>query len=398
MTTTRRPLTLPPRAHALAALPLAVLLAASCAPAQPAPPPPQRIDLDVVVHADAVQVVLDTQGACDCPRGEWPAADACVEWTDHGGCSCDPAACIDGVRLERGALRGDVDLGGASTEASVGVAYGVDRALDPALHGDVVLVVEGCGGVARVPLSLQAPPVPRVVDYVADADSARLLYESDDPTAAGTATIACSSGGFGGTCCRQPYAANGAVVVDAPSIRRALYGEWSVTQLAGGATTTTDIGDVRVWRSAQGRSPTFTGVVVAGDGRFAVPAPFVLLDGTQWSGRDAEATIDLGAPDPASTLRIVARISSGEPIPRLDYTAGIAEDYLVVFDGAVAREASFAHAAFDGPLPFGLDTGPVELTASAGAVDLVNVDEPADVVTVDVSIEWGLFPLPRWLP
>ncbi len=324
---------------------------------------------------------------CDC-AGEYPQPGECSYITDAASCTCAPApaTCLREFRVERD---GKVIASGEYDHPELGG----DGLTVPELESTDgnVLVLEGCGGSARVPLPRQDAVEAVVTSISHDDDGAIFHWEPGTVPATG---LACVGGPLGGPCCRGVESGETTVPAGPTYSPGWVY----FAQMSGGESVDTPIGAVRLW---QLRSTELADVVFPAfleDGRLSLPATY--------------ASLALDSPDPPSgpwdpepgLMIELAALELGPPqLLELDgtlsaygstsfhYRAGETEDSLTIGDPISSFSAVFPHVEPTGQLVIGdallegeanvyqLDFGPVTLESDTGV--------PPLELTVSVTLE-----------
>jgi hypothetical protein len=198
-----------------------------------------ELDLDVHVASDQISVFVREPAGCTCDDpARFLEASTCRTSTDNPDpCSCDPAhaGCMTSVRVEVGGAilaeqpwREEDPWNGAS----IGVAL---AGLDPAAE----LVASGCGTEARVPIGQLPRPHATIASVAPDGADLVVGWTTEPP---GTAVLVAVSEAYTREC----------HVDGAASYRFAGWGDNAydtvrVSAVAGPATFSTPLGEVRAW-------------------------------------------------------------------------------------------------------------------------------------------------------
>ena len=197
----------------------------------------------------SMNVVVDESGlvfyprevarACVCSAGEWPEIGECVSGQDGLSCQCEPAPadCLDSIRVEQeGALLGEWAYASTSRDAAYSVWVPVEGLV--ALSAATVLV-EGCGGSARLPLQAPSNPIPTIVGRTFDGTMVTVEWSSDPPAAS---ALVSAGDGFAASTCHVAAGVN-------PSYAPGGDGRFVVDMHAFAAPVVqeTDLGSARLW-------------------------------------------------------------------------------------------------------------------------------------------------------
>jgi hypothetical protein len=161
--------------------------------------PVTLLDLDIRVDDDSVAVYArEVERACTCSAGEFPAVGTCETSSDGISCTCDPppATCLESFRIERG------DQVVHEEPYDRFIEFGYQHLAVVTDPGDE-LVIEGCGGEARIPLGDDAFPRPTITDLEITTSSLELAWTTDGPA---TSALVSMSDGFGGALCHDAFA------------------------------------------------------------------------------------------------------------------------------------------------------------------------------------------------
>jgi len=204
---------------------------------------PEVTTLDLEVRVGPTSVVLharERQRPCTCTWGEWPDVGDCVTWSDSLSCTCDPqpATCVDSIRVERDGV--------SVAERHYGGDFGGEDHLQvvPLLGtSGNVLFVDGCGGLAEIPLDITAPPMPVIEGIDDDGDELRLQWSASP---AGASALVTMSDGFVVDACHPAMGATG----EASFVSVSGYSEQvlvGVHAFAAPVAHDTELGPARVW-------------------------------------------------------------------------------------------------------------------------------------------------------
>jgi hypothetical protein len=126
---------------------LLVIFATACAaePRALPPSPAAQLDLDVVVLRDSVQLFANGSDVRPCMAWRFPQAGQSAGWSDENDCSqsCLSTAEVFAAGNSIALMRTGIDLVAAMTEVTN--------------ESDAELVLEGCGGSARIPIGGISP-------------------------------------------------------------------------------------------------------------------------------------------------------------------------------------------------------------------------------------------------
>jgi hypothetical protein len=156
-----------------------------------------ELDLFVLVSDRTVYIsAREVDRPCSCSIGEVPPISECVSTSDAIECDCSPhpADCLERLRLEEGGER--IASGGVSGYAGTGQVSANDGLLT---RTDIELIVIGCGGEARIPLTPSEPPIP-TLSSVEDTESGVRVVWTTTPAQAGA--FLSLDAGYGGPVCR----------------------------------------------------------------------------------------------------------------------------------------------------------------------------------------------------
>ena len=155
-----------------------------------------ELEIQVVVDDDGVLVTpREVERHCTCSAGERPELGSCGNSSDAVQCNCDPApaSCIERILIEKD---GEEIVG----ENELGEWYGFQYlSIEDAGSGST-LIVEGCGGVAVIPLDSEEWPIPTIAETSQTGGTLDAEW-STSPSA--TSVIASLSNGFVATLCHD---------------------------------------------------------------------------------------------------------------------------------------------------------------------------------------------------
>ena len=152
-----------------------------------------ELELEVVVTEDNVILhAYEPERSFECNQRVWLEPGGCDVTTDAFFCETEPHGhCIETIAVEEnGAVIGEGIYDADFQDGVVAVADAPTR--------DLELVVTGCGGEARVPISATALPIPAIIDVATAGSDLVVQWSSDDATATG---VVGWSSGFGGPRC-----------------------------------------------------------------------------------------------------------------------------------------------------------------------------------------------------
>jgi hypothetical protein len=152
-----------------------------------------ELELEVVVtDGNVVLHAYEPERSFECNQRVWLEPGGCDMTTDAFVCETEPHAhCIEALAVEEnGAVIGEGVYDADFQDGFV--------AVDSAPTRDLELVVTGCGGEARIPITATALPTPAIIDVSTVGSDMVVQWSSDDSTATG---VVGWSGGFGGPRC-----------------------------------------------------------------------------------------------------------------------------------------------------------------------------------------------------
>jgi hypothetical protein len=382
----------------LAALGLIAIVACGGEPVEPTPrpdawpPSTAPLDIDAVVtwggdpvHAWLSMYPREQQRECLC-NAEWPPLDECVEVHEQGECTCwpHPATCLDSIRAERdGAV-----IGGGSAFIPGYVSFDLPELEDDSETTELVL--DGCGGSARVPLPAEPILVPQVDTIAFTDDEVLLTWTSPSPH--GEVSVWCTSEG-NATGCVLPATSPARIPRDE------LCDSISFAVVDGGDSVDTELGTVRVWR--QHAINSFNAVYFPEQldgGRRGLPTNAfspqtsnieanveLLVDGggVERVAVVIEASVVLG-PDVDSSLAFTALVEH-----RFELIAGATTDRLRVSIDGDWYAGEVAHVDPDD----GIDIGHYRdelYSIDIGPVTLINESNANETAEASLAIDWNM--------
>lgn len=299
------------------------------------------LDMKVFVGPDWLEFESrERDRACEC-NGDFAESGQCTAFTDVPGCRCDPppATCLREARIER---EGRVI---ASKPYDPLFGGGWFSLPDLASTGDDELVLEGCGGEARIPLPRRELDEPVVTQIEHGIQQATFHWEpGQSPTpATGIASVGHT---YGANICHGDDGGETSVPIgrDArtASVAFALVGERGEVDTA--------IGQARLWelRGTSLADTIFPAVME--DGRLSLPSTqaVLTLDPAQPTGdwpQRPEVVVDLVAFDLSADpplLEIQGRLLPHE-FEIFHYRAGPKEDFFALGQPDLPYQGSFAH-------------------------------------------------------
>lgn len=143
-------------------------------------------DANVIVHA------YEPERSFECNQKVWLEPGGCDETSDAFSCETEPHAhCIEALHVEEsGTVIGEGVYDADVQDGFVAVVSAPTR--------DLELVVTGCGGEARIPITATALPAPAILDVSTAGSDMVVQWSSDDATATG---VVGWDSGFGGPRC-----------------------------------------------------------------------------------------------------------------------------------------------------------------------------------------------------
>ena len=205
----------------------------ACASQTPAGPPTETFDINVVVDQLGVRIYavgLD-RAPCVPEDDDFPVPGTCAPWADYDTCiqseSCtDKRVSIDGSPSHPFDYR-------------IGETVWLQRPAEP----DFTVVIDGCGGVARIPISVGELSMPSATSVL---DSANQLIQVDwSATPAATSALLMFGDDVSGSTCH----------VTSPSYQftspfASWYSRFAIWSLDSPTEVDTELGVAHVWRGA----------------------------------------------------------------------------------------------------------------------------------------------------
>ncbi len=194
-----------------------------------------ELSLNVTVAPGSVGVYArEVARPCVCSVGEWVDPGECGSSSDAITCDCEPgpASCVERLAIERG--------GETVAEADFeGLDVGYAGLSGGTVGPDFELVIDGCGGTARIPIDATAAPNPTIDEIVDTGDEVTMRW-SAEPTQ--VTSIVSVGDGFVTDICH--------VDVTEKTVRDFGFGGemyLSVRTLAAPEVVNTDLGVATVW-------------------------------------------------------------------------------------------------------------------------------------------------------
>jgi hypothetical protein len=384
---------------------LAVVLLAACGSRNPAAtedaasPVVGAFAIDVIEQGGGVAVYLAPAAAPCCESIQtWPGEAACAEIGKGSACSCSPWGCVTDIRVERAGAVIDTTADGNDGTFPWRSPYffGVD--LGP---GPVEVVVEGCGGVERIPIAHALTGTLRELRFRSDGDELAVDWVAD-PTP--THVVAQFVVAGAGEMCTSLADGTAEVHADGAANRT---GELAVQPLALESTRAGVFGDVRVWHAGTGHTVRAYSPVVLPDGRWSLPsggyAPalhFQVTDATETGERsgivEAAAMEQVGDEMWVDFAGLATGFYGTWTCPFAFRSGATVDDLTLTFNEGVANveyAATIPHLRLIDAETLGTMT-PVIIVIDTGTITMHRVDDPAITRDVSLFLVWDIGIIP----
>jgi hypothetical protein len=340
------------------------------------------LEVDVVVDPDAVLVyVREADRACTC-TDEWPGPGSCHLADDVIQCSCAPApgSCLTSVRLEQSGIV--LTAVQPSPDLATWGYFQLDTPWGRA--GGAQLVLDGCGGTARVSLPVQAPSAHQLTELRSNVDTLRLQWSGSTEA---TSSMAAISDLHNRPHCHRETGGVTDVGSDIDRRRRV----WVTLRTMQSTTETTALGQVRVWNAATSRHHDVLFPAPRQDGRWDLYDRNRLDDFTPTLSLNIDGVAetrgmrpDLAAVDTAGAAPLIELADQD-----FGYAAGSVTDSLWLRHQGKRYTASFPHVAPTQPIALG-SPGGARVSLLLGPVTMTADDSSGATITASATIDWEL--------